>query len=106
MSRRIGFLDAAALVASCTQAPAPVVAPPAPAPTPAAAPAAAPAGGGGRGNAGGGALSEDARSQVRGQLVTLRGELRAATGKAGDRETKAHLENAEHRISEALDPKK
>ncbi len=73
---------------------------------PAAAPAAAPAGGGGRGNAGGGALSEDARSQVRGQLVTLRGEIRAATGKSGDRETKAHLENAEHRISEALDPKK
>jgi hypothetical protein len=73
---------------------------------PAAAPAAAPAGGGGRGNAGGGALSEDARSQVRGQLVTLRGELRSAIGKAGDRETKAHLENAEHRISEALDPKK
>jgi hypothetical protein len=73
---------------------------------PPAAPAAAPAGGGGRGNAGGGALSEDARSQVRGQLVMLKGEIRAATGKAGDRETKAHLENAEHRIGEALDPKK
>jgi hypothetical protein len=68
-------------------------------------PPAAP-GGGGRGNAGGGALTEDARSHVRSQLVALRGELRAAAGKTGDRETKAHLENAEHRISEALDPKK
>jgi len=51
-------------------------------------------------------LSEDARSQARGQLVALRAEIRAAVGKSGDRETKAHLENAEHRIGEALDPKK
>ena len=73
---------------------------------PAAAGAAAPGGGGGRGNAAGGALSEDARSQVRGQLVTLKAELHAAAGKAADRETRMHLENAEHRIGEALDPKK
>ncbi len=52
------------------------------------------------------ALSEDARSQVRGQLVTLKAEIHAAIGKAGDRATKLHLENAEHRIGEALDPKK
>jgi hypothetical protein len=51
-------------------------------------------------------LSEDARSQVRAQLVTLKAEIHAAAGKSGDRETRAHLENAEHRIGEALDPKK
>jgi hypothetical protein len=51
-------------------------------------------------------LSEDARSQVRGQMVTLKAEIHAATAKTGDRETKMHLENAEHRIGEALDPKK
>ena len=51
-------------------------------------------------------LSEDARSQVRGQLVTLKAEIHAAIGKTGDRETRMHLENAEHRIGEALEPKK
>jgi len=75
---------------------------------PAAAAAAPGAGGrgGGRGNAAGGELSEDARSQVRGQLVVLKTELHAAAGKAADRATRMHLENAEHRIGEALDPKK
>jgi hypothetical protein len=68
------------------------------------APAAAPAGGG---NAFATTpLSEDARSQVRAQLVTLKGEIHAAVGKTGDRESRAHLESAEHRIGEALDPKK
>jgi hypothetical protein len=57
-------------------------------------------------NAAAAALTEDGRSQVRGQLVTLRSEIRAAIGKTSDRETKTHLENAEHRIGEALDPKK
>ena len=56
--------------------------------------------------AGAAALSEDARSQVRGQMVTLKAEIHAATAKTGDRETRMHLENAEHRIGEALDPKK
>lgn len=51
-------------------------------------------------------LSEDARSEVRGQLATLRAEIHAAIAKAGDRETRMHLENAEHRIGDALDPKK
>jgi hypothetical protein len=51
-------------------------------------------------------LTEDARSEVRGQLVSLRAEIHAAVGKAGDRETRMHLESAEHRIGEALEPKK
>ncbi len=72
-----------------------------PPPTPAPAAGAPP-----NPNAAANALTEDARSQVRGQLVTLRGEIRAAIGKTSDRETKAHLESAEHRIGEALDPKK
>jgi hypothetical protein len=46
MSRKIGFLIAAALVAGCKPAPAPVVAPPAPAPAPVAAPVQQPQGGG------------------------------------------------------------
>jgi hypothetical protein len=71
---------------------------------PPAAPAAAPAGPPNP-NAPG-PLSEDARSQVRGQMVTLKAEIHAAIGKAGDRATRMHLENAEHRIGEALDPKK
>jgi hypothetical protein len=53
-----------------------------------------------------GPLSEDAKSQVRGQLVALKAEIHAAIGKTGDRETRMHLESAEHRIGEALDPKK
>jgi hypothetical protein len=73
---------------------------------PAAPAAAAVPGAGGRGNAAGGGLSEDARSQGRGQLVTLKAEIHAAIGKAADRETRMHLENAEHRIGEALDPRK
>ncbi|MDB4874527.1 MAG: peptidase and matrixin and adamalysin [Gemmatimonadetes bacterium] len=51
-------------------------------------------------------LSEDARSQLRGELVTLRNDVRRATPKAGDRETTLHLQGAEHRIGEILDPKK
>jgi hypothetical protein len=51
-------------------------------------------------------LSEDARSMLRGELMTLRDEIRRATPKAGDRETRMHLQAAEHRIGEILDPKK
>jgi hypothetical protein len=71
-------------------------------------PPAAPAAGGG----GGGAftppapLSEDARSQIRGELITLRNEVRRAIPKAADRETRLHLEGAEHRIGEILEPRK
>jgi hypothetical protein len=38
--------------------------------------------------------------------MTLKGEIHAAIGRTSDRESRAHLENAEHRIGEALDPKK
>jgi hypothetical protein len=51
-------------------------------------------------------LSEDAKSELRGELVTLREEIRRATPKAGDRETRMHLQSADHRIGEILDPKK
>lgn len=51
-------------------------------------------------------LSEDARSTLRGELVSLRGEVRSAEAKAGDRETKLHLAGVDHRISEILEPKR
>jgi hypothetical protein len=51
-------------------------------------------------------LAEDARSQLRGELVTLRADVRRAIPKAGDRETRLHLEGADHRIGEILEPKK
>jgi hypothetical protein len=73
-------------------------------PPPAAAAPAPPAGG--FAGAAQAPLSEDGRSQVRGQMVTLKAEIHAAIAKAGDRETRLHLENAEHRIEEALNPKK
>jgi uncharacterized protein DUF4953/uncharacterized protein DUF5117/uncharacterized protein DUF5118 len=63
-------------------------------------------GGGANPNAAALALVEDARSQLRGELTTLREEVKRAIPKAGDRETKMHLEAAEHRIGEILDPKK
>ncbi|MDQ2890688.1 MAG: zinc-dependent metalloprotease [Gemmatimonadota bacterium] len=51
-------------------------------------------------------LSEDAKSELRGELTTLRSDIRAAKGRADDRETQVHLDAAEHRIGEILDPKK
>jgi len=51
-------------------------------------------------------LSEDARSELRGELVSLHGQVRTAEGKAGDRETRLHLLGIDHRIGEILDPKK
>jgi hypothetical protein len=51
-------------------------------------------------------LSEDAKSELRGELITLRDDVRRATPKAGDRETRMHLQSADHRIGEILDPKK
>jgi hypothetical protein len=71
---------------------------------PPAAPAAAAPAGGGRGGQAAAPLSEDAKSQLRGQLVTLREEIRRAIPKAGDRETRLHLQGTEHRITEILDP--
>ncbi|MEP6494082.1 MAG: zinc-dependent metalloprotease [bacterium] len=51
-------------------------------------------------------LAEDAKSELRGELVALRSQVRGAVSKAGDRETRLHLEGADHRIGEILDPKR
>jgi uncharacterized protein DUF4953/uncharacterized protein DUF5117/uncharacterized protein DUF5118 len=51
-------------------------------------------------------LLADARSQLRGELVSLRSEIRRAEARAADRETRLHLESADHLIGEILDPKK
>jgi hypothetical protein len=51
-------------------------------------------------------LSEDARSQLRGELVTLQSDIQHARSRASDRETQLHLAGAEYRIGEVLNPKK
>ena len=51
-------------------------------------------------------LSEDAKSHLRGQLVSLREEIQRAIPRAGDRATELHLQGSLHRIAEILDPKK
>src|SRR5206468_5361034 len=51
-------------------------------------------------------LLEDARSQLRGELVSLRAEIRRASPRAADRETRLHLDAADYRIGEILEPKK
>jgi hypothetical protein len=51
-------------------------------------------------------LLEDAKSQLRGELVSLRADIRRAVPKASDRETRLHLEAADHEIGDILDPKK
>ncbi|MDQ6831614.1 MAG: zinc-dependent metalloprotease [Gemmatimonadota bacterium] len=51
-------------------------------------------------------LSEDAKSELRGELVLLRSAVRTAAGRSGDRETTLHLQGADHRISEILEPRK
>jgi hypothetical protein len=51
-------------------------------------------------------LLEDAKSQLRGELVSLRADIRRAVAKASDRETRLHLEAADHEIGDILDPKK
>lgn len=50
------------------------------------------------------ALATDIAPFVRGQLTTLRGELAAAAGRAGDRATRLHFEDAVVRIDGVLDP--
>ncbi|MDB4917464.1 MAG: peptidase and matrixin and adamalysin [Gemmatimonadetes bacterium] len=70
-------------------------------------PATAAAAGGRGGGAGAGArtvLSDDAKSELRGTLVTLKNDLRAASGK-GDRSTQLHVAGAMKRIDDILDPK-
>ncbi len=51
-------------------------------------------------------LLGDAKDELRGELVSLRAELRRAIPRAGDRETQLHLEGADHEIGEILEPKK
>ena len=50
-------------------------------------------------------LSDDAKSELRGTLVTLRSDLRGATGR-GDRATQLHVSGAVKLIDDILDPKK
>jgi hypothetical protein len=49
-------------------------------------------------------LSDDAKSELRGMLVSLRSDLRSARG--GDRATQLHVAGAVRRIDEILDPRK
>ncbi|MEO5589644.1 MAG: zinc-dependent metalloprotease [Gemmatimonadaceae bacterium] len=51
-------------------------------------------------------LSDDAKSQLRGNLVSLRSEVQRAISRAGDRSTQLHLQGALHRIGIILDPNK
>jgi hypothetical protein len=48
--------------------------------------------------------SEDVKSHVRGELVTLREDIRRAAGRATDRPTQLHLQGAVFRIGEILEP--
>jgi hypothetical protein len=50
-------------------------------------------------------LSEDAKSHLRGQLVTLRAEIQRAVPRTSDRATQLHLQGAIYRIDQILDPK-
>ena len=50
-------------------------------------------------------LSEDAKSNLRGELNALRAQLRGAAARAGDKATQYHLMAAENRIGKILDPK-
>jgi hypothetical protein len=51
-------------------------------------------------------LLQDARNQLRGELVTLRAEVRRAIPRAADRATQLHLGGVDHEIGDILDPKK
>src|SRR6266513_1162319 len=51
-------------------------------------------------------LLEDAKNELRGELVSLRGDIRRAIPRAADRETRLHLEGADHAIGEIPEPKK
>ncbi len=50
-------------------------------------------------------LSEDAKSQLRGDLTALRGAVKAAVAKAGNAATRNHLTAADARIGRTLDPR-
>jgi uncharacterized protein DUF4953/uncharacterized protein DUF5117/uncharacterized protein DUF5118 len=49
-------------------------------------------------------LSDDAKSQLRGELVTLRADVQRVIPRTGDRATQLHLQGTVHRIGEILDP--
>jgi hypothetical protein len=51
-------------------------------------------------------LSEEAKAVLRGELVTLRGEVARAASRASNRDTQLHLQGALHRIDQILDPNK
>jgi len=67
-----------------------------------AGPAGAPAGRGGRG---GGSAPGDEKPMYRAELLSLKSAITAALPKAGDSETKAHLEASRDEIDKILDPK-
>ena len=50
-------------------------------------------------------LSEDAKSHLRGTLVTLRADIQRAVQRTSDRATRFHLQSAAQRIEEILDPR-
>jgi hypothetical protein len=51
-------------------------------------------------------LLGDARNELRGELVSLRADIRRAIPRAADRETRLHLDGADHAIGDILEPKK
>lgn len=51
-------------------------------------------------------LSEDAKSELRGEFVSLRADIQRAIPRAADRGTQLHLQGAVHRIDRILDPRK
>ncbi len=71
-------------------------------------PVEAAAGGGRGGFAGFGAepLSDDAKSELRGELAALQSDIRKAIPQTVDRETLWHLQGADHTIGDILNPKK
>ncbi|HET9983112.1 MAG TPA: zinc-dependent metalloprotease [Longimicrobiales bacterium] len=51
-------------------------------------------------------LTDEAKAQVRGQLLSLQAQIRRAAARATDRETRYHLLGADHRIEEIVNPKR
>jgi hypothetical protein len=51
-------------------------------------------------------LLGDARNELRGELVSLRSDVRRAISRTADRETQLHLEGVDHEIGQILDPRK
>ncbi|HSJ10564.1 MAG TPA: zinc-dependent metalloprotease, partial [Longimicrobiales bacterium] len=57
------------------------------------------------GGGGAAAASEDVKSHIRGELVTLRDALRTAATRATDAPTRLHLQGAVYRIGQILEPR-